>query len=134
MVITYWSRLLLLALGVFSLAACGADQPTAESSAELSLDNATVTSAVLISVQVIPGAIEKRILNEEKISLDNCNGNVPLSSSVERTHSVFRVAEIGTSAQLNVSGSIGVPGVGSVEVGLICSPVTDPTSVLGFSS
>jgi hypothetical protein len=118
MAIKYLSRLLFLVLAVLSLAACGAQQPSAEFTAELPLDNATESSAVLISVQVFPGDTEdRRIISEEKIPLPNCNGNVPMSSTIGRSHAVFRVAEIGTSAQLNVSGSLGVPGVGSVAVG-----------------
>lgn len=119
MIVSHWRQIIVLILTTVSLAltSCGANPLAPEPTAEVALNNPTETSAVLISVQVVPGAIEKRVLNEEQITLGNCNGNVPLSSTVERSHTVFRVAEIGTSAELNVSGSLGVPGVGTVEVG-----------------
>lgn len=105
----------LLLLSV-SLIACAAN-PLAEPTAAITEHVVGTETAALISVQIVPGASENRVISEEPIPLDNCNGNVPLTSTIERSRSVFHVAEIGTSAELNVAGSLGVSGVGTVEVG-----------------
>jgi hypothetical protein len=103
-------------LGLFIIALLAVACTPEISETDESIEQGEV-SAALVSVQVFPESQERRVLSKEDLDLENCRGNQPLSSTIERTHTIFHVAEIGTSAEVNVSGSLGVAGVGEVEVG-----------------
>lgn len=79
-----------------------------------------VAQDVIPRVQVIPSGNppEKRIISEEVISQNNCGGSATVSSTVGRSYSVVYTLEIGAEMSVDASGSVGLPGVGEVEIGV----------------
>lgn len=103
----YRYMLLLLFLSLFIMTACGA-QP--ELYSEQVVD-------VGVQVFVFPGGTEKRLISDEKIEQDNCNGSAETSQTVTRQHTVQYTMEVGSGLTVNAEGKVGVPGVGEVGVG-----------------
>jgi hypothetical protein len=66
---------------------------------------------------VFPSATEDRMILSEDIFQNNCDGTAEASDTVERSHTVLRIVELGSSITVDAGGQAGIPGIGSVGVG-----------------
>jgi hypothetical protein len=72
-----------------------------------------------VSVQtfVFPADSEKRLIYEEQILQENCNGTAEMSQTVERQHTVAHTLEMGGGVTVSVDGKVSLSEIGEVGVG-----------------
>lgn len=87
----------------FMVAACGS--------------NTKPTTGVIPQIFVFPSGTDKRLISDEKILQDNCNGTAEMSQTVTRQHTVQYTMEMDTGLVVSADGKVGLPGVGEVGVG-----------------
>lgn len=97
-----FSLTLVLLLGT----ACNDPKPVSETSV-----------AVNAEIFVFPGETEKRLISDEKIVQNNCNGAAETSQTVTRQQTVQYTMEMGAGLTVSTEGKVGVPSVGEVSVG-----------------
>jgi hypothetical protein len=98
------------------MAACSGEVNNREPSTESSTTQQLAENPEAI-VQVRTGTLEKRVIFEEIIPQDNCNGTAPISSTIERSRTIIYILEVGGEVTINASGELGVPGIGKVSAG-----------------
>lgn len=98
---------LFLTILLFMIAACGSDTESAT----------TPVAGVVPRVFVFPSGTDKRLISDERILQNNCDGTAEMSQTVTRQHTVQYTMEIGTGLTVSAEGKVGVPGVGEVGVG-----------------
>ena len=96
----------LLFLIPFLLFACTVAEPEDELTAEANAQ-----------ILVFPSGSEERLISEERIPQDNCDGTAEMSQTVSREHAVLHTMELGAGLTVSADGQAGVPGVGQVGVG-----------------
>lgn len=64
------------------------------------------------------GEVEKRILYEEQIGQNNCNGNEIVSSSVNRERSIMYALEMSGEITVDATGKIGGDPIGEIGLGV----------------
>ncbi len=66
---------------------------------------------------VFSGPTEKILISTEDIPQNNCDGSAEKSATVERSHTVMRTVDLGTTITVDAEGQAGIPGIGQVGVG-----------------
>lgn len=74
-------------------------------------------AAVNAEVFIFSGGVEKRLISDEKIVQDNCNGSAEMSQTVTRQHMVQYTLELGAGLTVSAEGKVGLEGIGLVGVG-----------------
>ena len=74
-------------------------------------------AAANVQVFVFPGETEKRLISEEKIVQNNCDGAAETSQTLTRQQTVQYTIEVGAGLTVSAEGKVGVPSVGEVGVG-----------------
>lgn len=74
-------------------------------------------SVANVQVFVFPGETEKRLISEEKIVQDNCDGAAETSQTVTRQQTVQYTMEVGAGLTVSAEGNVGIPSMGEVAVG-----------------
>lgn len=77
-----------------------------------------VANGPLPQVFIFPGEQEERLISQETIIQDNCDGTAVTSQTVEKSHTVLYTLELGSEITVTADGSAGIPGVGKVGVGV----------------
>ncbi|MCA9974255.1 MAG: hypothetical protein KC413_00840 [Anaerolineales bacterium] len=70
-----------------------------------------------IQVHVFPGETEKRLISDENIVQDNCDGSAETSQTVTREHTVQYTLEVGSELTVSAEGNVGIPKIGEVGLG-----------------
>lgn len=83
----------------------------------LPADGGEEAADITPEVFVFPGEQETRLIHEEKIPQDNCNGSTETFHTVTKSHTVLYALEVGTGFTVNAHGEVGIPGVGQVGIG-----------------
>lgn len=74
-------------------------------------------SVANVQVFVFPGETEKRLISDEDIVQDNCDGSAETSQTVTRQHIVQYTLEVGSELTVNADGNVGIPKIGEVRLG-----------------
>lgn len=69
-------------------------------------------------VFVFPGPQKERLISQEIIDQDNCDGTAETSQTVERSHTVFYTLELGSNIKVEADGRAKIPEIGEVGVGV----------------
>ncbi|KAA3654877.1 MAG: hypothetical protein DWQ04_33990 [Chloroflexi bacterium] len=76
-----------------------------------------VAEAPNAQIVVVPQDQEKRLISEEDIDQDNCDGTAETTQTIEKIHTILYTLELGGGITVNAEGKAGVPGIGEVGLG-----------------
>lgn len=76
------------------------------------------TASAIVDIFVFPGEPELRLITEEPIAQDNCNGSAETSQTVTREHTVLYTLELGLGIEVSADGRAKIPEIGEVGVGV----------------
>lgn len=97
-----------LALALILAAACTPTTP------EPGITPSSPTPEVI----VVPVATEEILISTEDIPQPNCDGGGEMSATVERSHTVSRTLDLGTSITVDAYGQANISPIGQVGVGV----------------
>lgn len=104
--------LMLLIAAVLVITGCSSSSNAAAPTSVAGSPN--IIAPIIRVVQGLP--IEKSI-SEEIIPQNNCYGNSPVSTVIQRSRTIKRSVDLGSGVTVSGSGEVGVPGMGDVQVG-----------------
>ncbi len=76
------------------------------------------TSEAIVDIFVFPGEPELRLLSEEPIQQNNCEGSAETSQTLTREHTVLYSLELGLGIEVSADGRAKIPEIGEVGVGV----------------
>ncbi|PIE82100.1 MAG: hypothetical protein CSA11_01655 [Chloroflexi bacterium] len=76
-----------------------------------------VDNGSLPQIFIFPGEQEKRLISQETIPQNNCDGTAELSQEVGRSYTVQYTLELGSDITVSADGRAKIPEIGEVGVG-----------------
>lgn len=67
---------------------------------------------------LFPGEQELRLISEEPIRQDNCDGSAETSQTIEKQHRILYSLELGSGIKVSADGRAKIPEIGEVGVGV----------------
>lgn len=77
-----------------------------------------VANGPLPQIFIFPGEAEKRLISQETIEQNNCDGTAEMSQEVGRSHTVLYTLELGSGVKVEADGRAKIPEIGEVGVGV----------------
>ncbi|PIE82101.1 MAG: hypothetical protein CSA11_01660 [Chloroflexi bacterium] len=63
-----------------------------------------VSNGAVSQIFIFPGEQEKRLISQETIPQNNCNGKAEISQTIERSHAVLYTLELGSGIKVEADG------------------------------
>lgn len=109
-----WTKVLAACVLVFMLISCSSQSGN---EVEEPAPIAEIDDSANPIIQIKTGGLEKRILFEETIPQDNCNGSAEISSSIQHSSTIIYTLEADGTVTVDANGEVGIPAVGKVGAG-----------------